>query len=97
MQAFKLKGTIDEAGKLTVAEDVDLGPGEVEVIVLRAVQSEEVEQLDAKPAAKDVDRLPAIASFEEFSEWMLGDMPSFSSDFDPEDAKWQYLKEKHNL
>ena len=96
MQALRLKGKV-EAGKLIVDEQIDLGPGEVEVIVLRAVQAEHVDRPVASSTAKEVDRLPATASFEEFSEWMLGDMPSFPQCFDPEDAKWQYLKEKHNL
>ena len=96
MQALRLKGKV-EAGKLIVDEKIDLVPGEVEIIVLRAVQSEQVNRLVASPTAKDVDKLPSTASFEEFLEWMLGDIPSFSQGSDSEDAKWQYLKEKHNL
>ncbi|NJR67149.1 MAG: hypothetical protein HC772_20465 [Leptolyngbyaceae cyanobacterium CRU_2_3] len=35
MQAYKLKGTIDQSGQLIITQPIDLSPGEVEIIVLR--------------------------------------------------------------
>ena len=37
MQAYKLKGTIDSAGNLIVAESVNMPPGDVEIILLQTV------------------------------------------------------------
>ncbi|WP_449416917.1 hypothetical protein [Phormidium nigroviride] len=37
MQAYKLKGTIDSAGNLIVAEPVNMSPGDVEIILLQTV------------------------------------------------------------
>ena len=39
MQAYKLKGKIDSVGNLVIPEPVKIPPGEVEVIVLQAVES----------------------------------------------------------
>ncbi|MEL6350845.1 MAG: hypothetical protein AAFR58_03695 [Cyanobacteria bacterium J06627_28] len=97
MRALKLKGKVDEAGKLIVDTDIDLSPGEVEVIVLRASQAEEANSLSTTLAAQDVDRLPMKASFEEFSAWMLEGLSSVPQNFDSEEARWQYLKGKHHL
>lgn len=38
MQAYKLKGKIDSAGNLVITESVNLPPGDVEVIVLQAIE-----------------------------------------------------------
>ena len=92
MQALKLKGNIDSSGKLQLLEAIDLAPGEVEIIILRAdnlVQKSgepnEVAGLDDKQVAGDV---------ESFLDWFTAGIPSASPDFDADDAKWQRLKEK---
>lgn len=97
MQALKLKGKIDESGRLIVYDSVDLLPGEVEIIVLSSTDVVTVPQVPVAPASNPIERLPATASFEEFKAWFLADLPPASPDFDADAARWEALKEKHNL
>ncbi len=96
MQAYKLKGTIDTAGNLVIAQPVKMPPGEVEVIVLQAVETvasspaPETESQAAKPKRKVECPIPI------FKEWFENTEPT-PPDFDPEQARWEALKEKHNL
>lgn len=41
MQAYKLKGKVDDAGNLVITEPVKMPPGDVEVIVLQEVPVED--------------------------------------------------------
>jgi hypothetical protein len=95
MQAYKLKGTIDNAGNLVITEPVKMPPGDVEVIVLQAVPA--VEEATVKtpeaPAETPRRRPSKIKAFQGLFEKTQPAPP----DFDPEQAKWEYLKEKHNL
>lgn len=58
MQADKIKGKVDDAGNLVITESVKLPPGDVEVIVLQAVETvdnsikSEAELQPAKPKRK---------------------------------------------
>jgi hypothetical protein len=96
MQAYKLKGTIDAAGNLVIAQPVKMPPGEVEVIVLQAVETvgtspvTDSESQPAKPKRKVECPIPI------FKEWFENTEPT-PPDFDPEQARWEALKEKHNL
>ncbi len=40
MQAYKLKGKVDRDGKLVITEPTNLTPGDVEVIVLQLINSQ---------------------------------------------------------
>ncbi len=94
MQAYKLKGKIDEAGHLIIAAPIGLGPGEVEVIVLQASSNSELtSELDQQLDASSQKHASPIKAFQGLFE----NAPPVSSDFDPDQAKWEYLKEKHNL
>ena len=92
MQALKLKGNIDGSGKLQVSETIDLAPGEVEIIILKADElaqkskQEEVALLDSRQASENV---------ESFLNWFTAGIPSTSSDVDADNAKWERLKEKN--
>lgn len=96
MQAYKLRGKIDSAGNLVVAEPVKMPPGDVEVIVLQAVETvasstvAETESQPAKPKRKVDCPIPIL------KEWFENTEPT-SPDFDPEQARWEALKEKYNL
>ena len=90
MQAYKMKGTIDRDGQLIIRSPMKMPPGEVEVIVLqpltavaRAVQAETPKQQHASQ----------IKSLRD----LLASAPPLPPDFDPDRAKWEYLKSKHNL
>ncbi|MGI8503399.1 MAG: hypothetical protein ACR2LR_20030 [Hassallia sp.] len=94
MQAYKLKGKIDDAGNLVITEPVKMPPGDVEVIVLQAVETgasstvPEIESQTEKPKRKS-----KVKAFQDLFE----NAPPVPPDFDPHQAKWEYLKEKHNL
>ena len=96
MQAYKLKGAIDESGHLIINEPIKMAPGEVEVIVLQAVAAvenataPETEPQTTKPKRQSPSRVQAL------KDWFENTEPA-APDFDPEQAKWEYLKEKHNL
>lgn len=93
MQAYRVKGRIDETGHLIVAESIELAPGEVEVIVLQPASLElTVESSAPVPESTKQVRceIPSL------KQW-LEQAPPVPADYDPEQAKWEYLKEKHNL
>ena len=92
MQAYKLKAKIDNSGNLVINEPINMPPGEVEVIVLQPVAAPE--NLTAtQPQTPKHQHLPAVKSLTE----LLATAPPVPPDFDPDVAKWEYLKEKHNL
>ncbi|GBF79271.1 hypothetical protein [Aphanothece sacrum] len=88
MQATKVKGIINQEGKLIIEDPINLVPGEVEVIVLQSINLQ-TEQLSV-PKRQSPSQVKAL------KEWFENTQPT-SADFDPEQAKWEYLKEKHNL
>jgi hypothetical protein len=94
MQAYKLKGTIDAAGNLVITEPVKMPPGDVEVIVLQSVEtvaSSTVPETESQPETSR--RKSRVKAFEGLFE----NAPPVPPDFDPEQARWEALKEKHNL
>lgn len=90
MQAYKFKGTIDESGHLIITEPIEIPAGEVEVIILQSnqVQTEQVSASD-EPKKREY-KVQALKD-------LLENAPPTPPDFDPDQAKWEYLKEKHNL
>ncbi len=101
MQAFKLKGEIDEAGRLIVSEPVDLIAGKVEVIILSFAEPDAEENRSIEPTAEPtsglIKTLPETSSFESFMDWFTEGVTPVSPEFDADDAKWQYLKGKNHL
>jgi len=87
VQAYKLKARIDQNGHLVITEPIDLAPGDVEVIILQSVQPS-----DETPA-RVKGRTSKVRAFEGLFE---NTQPA-PSDFDPDQARWEALKEKHNL
>ena len=96
MLAYKLKGRIDAAGNLAIGEPVNIPPGDVEVIILQIVESvasstvSESELQVVQPNPKVQCRVEAFRDLFEKTE------PA-PPDFDPEQARWEALKEKYNL
>lgn len=97
MQAFKLKGEIDESGRLILPELVDLMPGKVEVIILSAAEPDITKNRLLELASQPLENSPETSSFESFMDWFTGGLSPVPPEFDADEAKWQYLKEKHNL
>ena len=93
MQAYKLKGKIDDAGNLIITEPVKMPPGEVEVIVLQVVESASSTDAQTETQPQTPKRKSKVKAFQDLFE----NAPPVPPDFDPDQAKWEYLKEKHNL
>jgi len=94
MQAYKLKGKIDAAGNLVITEPVNIPPGDVEVIVLqevRVVKNATVPKTESQPEVPKKKLQSRVKSLRE----LLENAPPVPPDFDPDEAKWEYLKEKH--
>lgn len=95
MQAYKVKGKIDLKGNLVITEPINLVPGEVEVILLQSSDTPVMfnipDTVTMESFISDVeDIIPGL------KQW-LEEAPAVPFDFDPEQAKWEYLQEKHNL
>ncbi|MCC2691580.1 hypothetical protein [Nodularia sp. LEGE 04288] len=94
MQAYKLKGKIDSSGNLVITEPVNLPPGDVELIVWQATETLDNTTTPAsEPAPETPKRKSRIKALQSFFE----NSPPVPPDFDADQAKWEYLKEKHNL
>jgi hypothetical protein len=94
MQAYKLKGKVDAAGNIVITEPVQIPAGDVEVIVLQAVETaahSTVPETESQPqTSKRKSRVKAF-------EGLFENAPPVPPDFDPDQARWEALKEKHNL
>ncbi|MBW4632835.1 MAG: hypothetical protein KME30_13340 [Iphinoe sp. HA4291-MV1] len=94
MQAYKLKRKVDTAGNLVITEPVQIPAGDVEVIVLQAVETAANSTvLETESQPETPKRKSRVKAFEGLFE----NAPPVPPDFDPDQAKWEYLKEKHNL
>jgi hypothetical protein len=91
MQAYKLQGKIDSSGKLIISEAIDLPAGDVEIILLQSVLAQKPEtprpQLSQEQSKYRIEALKDL----------LKNAPPVPPDFDADQAKWEYLKEKHSL
>ena len=90
MQAYKLNATIDESGHLIIDEPLNIAPGKVEVIILQPVPSLETSPESQPEKPKRQTKIKALQG------WFEKTQPT-PSDFDPDQARWEALKEKHNL
>jgi hypothetical protein len=94
MQAYKLKGKIDAAGNLVVTEPIQMPPGDVEVIVLLSAEVIiSPPESTNEPQPETPKRRTKIKALQ---GWFEKTQPT-SADFDPDEARWEALKEKHNL
>jgi hypothetical protein len=98
MQAYKLRGKIDATGNLVVVEPVNMPPGDVEIIVLQLADT--VKQASASESAiPETPQTKFKTKVRAFQALFERDAVPETLDFDDPDkqAKWEYLKEKHNL
>jgi hypothetical protein len=93
MSVLKLKGEIDESGRLILPELVDMVPGKVDVIILSAAEPDIVAEPLVELASQPPDNSTEDLSFESFMDWLTEGLEKFPADFDADEAKWQYLKE----
>ena len=96
MQAYKLKGTIDRYGHLIITEPINLNPGDVEVIILQQVKATESSTVPETNSQAKKPKREVKCSIPIIKEWLEKTEPT-PPDFDPDKAKWEYLKEKYNL
>ncbi|MFB2880321.1 hypothetical protein [Floridanema aerugineum] len=96
MQAYKLKGKVDDAGNLAVTESVKMPPGDVEIIVLQTVSAVEHNQSDKNESSVAKPKRKVLCRVEAFRDLFENTEPA-PPDFDPDEARWEALKEKYNL
>jgi hypothetical protein len=94
MQAYKLKGKIDATGNLVITEPIQMPPGDVEVIVLLSAEAiTNHPESTNEPQPETPKRRTKIKALQ---GWFEKTQPT-SLDFDSDEARWEALKEKHNL
>ncbi|KAF3886556.1 MULTISPECIES: hypothetical protein [Nostocales] len=94
MQAYKLNATVDDSGHLIIDEPLNMAPGRVEIIILHSNSPVET-AIENQPQPAKPKRV-VECSIPILKEWLESTEPT-PSDFDPEQAKWEYLKGKHHL
>ncbi|NJK69588.1 MAG: hypothetical protein HC941_26445 [Microcoleus sp. SU_5_3] len=99
MLAYKLKGKIDTTGNLVIVEPVNMPPGDVEIIVLQLavpVKGASDSESAIEPETPKKKLRSKVKAFQGLFDRVPVPEPM---DFDDPDkqAKWEYLKEKHNL
>lgn len=99
MQAYKLRGKIDATGNLVVVEPVNMPPGDVEIIVLQLADPVKQASASESAIAPEAPKKKFKTNVKAFQALFDRDVVPEPMDFDDPDkqAKWEYLKEKHNL
>ncbi len=94
MQAYKLKGTIDPFGHLVIHDPIAIPPGDVEVIMWSS-ESKDINDYPKTSPPEPLDQKPRtqVKAFQDLFENTQPAPP----DFDPEQARWEALKEKYDL
>ena len=96
MLAYKIKGKIDAEGKLAIAEPINLPPGDVEIIILPIEKTVSSTIVSETEVSHQQPKRNVECSIPILKEWLENTEP-VPTDFDPDQAKWEYLKEKYNL
>ncbi|MFM7408745.1 MAG: hypothetical protein ACKO3K_19330 [Cuspidothrix sp.] len=94
MQAYKLKEKIDSSGNLVITEPLNLPPGDVEIVVWQATNTLDNTTTPASEPAPEIFR--RRTKIKALQNWFEKIQPA-PPDFDLDQARWEYLKEKHNL
>ena len=95
MQAYKLKGKIDQSGRLILTEPIDLAPGNVEVIILQEVENgNDSVKYTTETLADGAENTSVPYKTKIFRDW-FANSPPVPPDFDPEQARLEYLQEKY--
>jgi hypothetical protein len=93
MQAYKVKGRIDQSGRLILDNAIELQPGEVEVIVLQSVSEANESETTVDP---EEPKRTVEYKTKALRDWFAKTQPA-PPDFDPDQARWEALKEKYDL
>ncbi|MEM7556280.1 MAG: hypothetical protein AAF378_19695 [Cyanobacteria bacterium P01_A01_bin.84] len=93
MQAYKAKVKIDATGNLVVTQPIEIPPGNVEVIILQVADEVNSSETASESPAETSKRPTKIKALQ---GWFEKTKPA-PADFDADEARWEALKEKHNL
>lgn len=94
MQAYKINGKIDDAGNLVISKPIQIPAGDVEVIIL---QTEQTVFSSTETATESQQKtLQRPTKIKALQGWFEKTQPA-SPDFNPDEARWEALKEKYNL
>jgi hypothetical protein len=96
MKAYKLKGQVNSAGNLVITEPVKMPPGDVEVIVLQQAETVDNSIVSVSVSESQPETLPRKSRIKAF-RGLFENAPPVPPDFDADQARWEGLKEKHNL
>ncbi|AFZ54962.1 hypothetical protein VKI21_05055 [Cyanobacterium aponinum UTEX 3222] len=88
MEATKVIGMIDNQGQLIIKEKINLSPGKVEIVILKSenINIQDNEKKESKIKFKN----------QTFRDLLENQNPT-DENYDVDEQKWSYLKEKHNL
>jgi hypothetical protein len=91
----KLKGTIDPSGHLVIHGPIAIPPGDVEVVIMWSSESKDIEihPETFQPEPSEKKPRTQVKAFQDLFENTQPAPP----DFDPEQARWEALKEKYDL
>lgn len=94
MQAYKVKGKIDQSGQLIITEPIELSPGEVEIILQSTPVVESSTAPETEASTEKPEKRPS--KIKALQDWFENTEPA-PPDFDPDQARWEALKEKYSL
>ncbi len=96
MQAYKLQGKIDPSGKLIISEAIELPAGDVEIILLQPINSYNLSAPIPNGTTTPKTPRQVNCKIPSLKAWFEKTEPA-PSNFDEDQAKWEYLKKKHGL
>lgn len=96
MQAYKFKGAIDQSGHLIITEPIEIPAGDVEIIILQSTPVAENSTTSETKAAKEMPESKRPSKIKVLQDWFENTKPA-PPDFDPDQARWEALKDKYSL
>jgi hypothetical protein len=96
MQAYKVKGSIDPSGQLIIKEPIEIPAGEVEIIILQSIPVAENDTTSETEIDTETPESNRPSKIKALKNWFENTQPA-PPDFDPDQARWEALKEKHSL
>jgi len=96
MQAYKLKGAIDQSGHLIITEAIEIPAGEVEIIILQSTPVAENSTASETETATEMPESKRPSKIKALQTWFENTQPA-PPDFDPDQSRWEALKERYSL
>jgi hypothetical protein len=96
MQAYKINGSIDSSGRLIITEPIEIPAGDVEIIILQSTLVAEKDITSETDGRTETPESKRPSKIKALKNWFEKTEPA-PVDFDPDQARWEALKEKHSL